>query len=383
MADDLKLEIVIQALLDEKGFEEAKANLEGLTATANKSAPAISATGTAVKRMGESYGGTRGPVADVTRVLLMNVGVTGAAGEAAKAAGTAMYFMEGAATAANVAISASVAAVALLLPLLVSWFKANKDNEGAQKDFNDQLDIGLNQLEEVIQKAPEATRELQGLLGALRSERARAQTDALTEMREEIVKIDARLKEARGTVERYEQAVSRGFTAAYAPAEEARKTIEKETEARTNLLAKAHAIEQALLDGKTAGEQAAIITDTLAEADRKAALAAERHARELERLNEAKRKAAQEQEDQARIDIVGFTEREQKKRRKAQDDEVKRILDYQDVLKDQQQLEKDIAEEKRINALNAVGYAAQGLGALSVLFRGNKALAIEIGRAHV
>jgi hypothetical protein len=376
MAEDLKLEIVIQALLDAQGFEQAKQNIDELGATANRVASPLQKAGQATKVLGDAADDSLDPFEALRKELFGATGVTIAAGKAAEVTSGSLYVMEGAATAANAAISASAIGLALLLPLLIDWFTANKDNEQAQKDFNSQLDISLQQLQEVIDRAPQATKELQALLGVFKAERAKAQTDELAKMREEVVRIDTALGEARGTVERYEQAVSRGFTATYAPAETARQAVKDLTAEKDRLLIKAHEIERALLDGATAGEVADRITKTLTESDREAAKAARERAAELKKLNEIKGKIARGQDEDARLDIIKFTEKEDKKKRKAIQDEIDDLLALGQVKKDQAALDRAIFNEKKVIQQETIGYIGATLSALSSAFGGNKALAI-------
>jgi uncharacterized small protein (DUF1192 family) len=204
VADDLKLEIVIQALLDAKGFEEAKQNLGSLTQTANTVTPVLDKTGQATKRMGESFGGTRGPVADVTRLLLQQVGVTGAAGEAAKAAGTAMFFMEGAATASAVAMTAGVAALALLVPLIIRWARQTDETDKETKELLKTLDGSAAAFKKYGTSIKEATAQLAALGDASATAALDEERAALEELREQLRKLETAWDEANSEDQREE-----------------------------------------------------------------------------------------------------------------------------------------------------------------------------------
>lgn len=118
--ENIDLKLIIKALLDSKGFEEAQVQLKRIADSAQNAAPKVD-------NLGKKFGGSRGPVADMTRVLLQNIGVTGAAGEAAKAAGESVLFFAGAANPAILAATALVAVVAVLAPKIIEAAKGTDD----------------------------------------------------------------------------------------------------------------------------------------------------------------------------------------------------------------------------------------------------------------
>jgi hypothetical protein len=214
VAEDLKLAVVIQALLDAKGFDQAQIGLKNLADTANK-------TTNQQKKLGESFGGTRGPVADLTRVLLMNTGVTGAAGEAAKAAGTAMYFFEGAATATNVAIAGGVAAIALLLPKLIDWLSTTTDLKDAHEGLKTSLIQNLEQIDKYATNLQTASDAATLLAGALRTQAIEKEREKITEMRREIAIYTENMKKLGQTI--IDSAAIRGLQAQIVLMEEAHR----------------------------------------------------------------------------------------------------------------------------------------------------------------
>jgi hypothetical protein len=377
--DQLDLQIVLKAILDGKGFEQAQTTIKGLAAQANTAAAPV-------RKLGESFGGTRGPVADVTRVLLMNIGVTGAAGEAAKAAGTAMYFMEGAATASNVAVASSVAVFALAIPWIMELARGNKTASEAQKTFADALGITLDQLQQVVDKAPGATRELQGLLAVLRAEKSKTQTDSLKEMAERLKAIRSEL--ANGDLNRKLEAATGKDLTFYPSLKDAVERARALREEQSGLLVKAHELERALLEGKNAGEQADIVTHAMEEADRAAAKALELRKKAQEDLNAAFAEGRQGQRPNLQQaldeDAAKLAERERKQKQGALSDEVKDLLVFGNIkLREKKELanaemeiDRALAQEKRANTQAAIGDIGASLSALSSAFGGNKALAI-------
>jgi len=133
--ENLDLKIVIDTLLSAKGFEEAKEGLKGLVDAANKTAPATDDLTKKTSELGKTLGGSRGAAADLARVLLQNMGVMGATGPAAKAAGVGVAALAGSATALTVAVTGGIAAIALLLPKLISIWKAHRDAAEAARDY--------------------------------------------------------------------------------------------------------------------------------------------------------------------------------------------------------------------------------------------------------
>ena len=378
MADDLKLSVVIEALLNAKGFEDAKTALKGMADQAAASAPKTDKAGDSAKKMGESYGGSRGPVADLTRILLQNVGVTGAAGEAAKAAGTAVYFMEGAATAANVAIGAGVAGFALLLPKLLDYFTSETDAAEATRKLQDEILDSLPSLREYREAFSELTRLQRGLLQIKQEDALRKQKEQTAELakrasdlRAEIEKLLAPHAELTGRIQRGGAATFRMVEAS----DEAKKKAADLSVQVADLEVEIAALNEATLQGST-------LQDAFGDAQERARAKANAHTEATREQTKAVRqltlaeKMAIEQELDAIADRVTYTQRQDKARAKAEAIETRRILDRMELEREDERQQRALAEAKRINALQAVSYAGQALTALSQLFGKNKALAI-------
>lgn len=371
--DDLTLEVLIKALLDAKGFDQAQTSIKDFAGAANRAKAPLRDTGDEGKRLGDKFGGSRGPVADLTRVLLINIGASRGAGEAAKFAGVGLTAMEAGAAGATLPLVALTAAVALILPKLIDFFTASQDAGKAQKDFGDQIGVSLDQLRELILKAPGAAVELEHLGKALRGGEQITQADQLKQWAIRLKEIRAEL--GGGDMQRM-LAASAGKDLKFFPTlatavEHARDLRQEESE----LIAKAHALEQAMLDGTTVAGQYDRVMKGVTETEKKAGPATKDHAKAVEKLTDAQQ-AAIDQDLDAIEARQKLTERDDKRRRQAEDEEVQRILDRRALEEGQRQLESEIAAEKKINALNAVSYAGQALGAMSSLFGQNKALAI-------
>jgi hypothetical protein len=371
MAQDLKLEIVIQALLDAKGFEDAKANLEGLTGAANKAGTALPKTGDGAKKMGESFGGSRGPIADVTRVLLMNAGVTGAVGEAAKAAGTAMYFMEGAATAANVAITGGVAAIAFLLPMLIKWASGTEEQKKEQVELKKEIDATIPIIESYARQVKVLNEAARLQLAAKRNETLRAEAIETEHLKDET--------EVMGRIQA--QQIAQGMILW-------QKDIDAQEKRRGRLMDLLEAQRQGITVEELYEQRIKASND----AQDKATKAAKEREAAQERLNKAIEEGIQGQSEtrlrgiQAMLDkdSEAIRKREQEAKRGKLSPELLKKLTEIDIEK---KAEKDLAdyeaeteelkrqEKRKTNAAYADA-AAQGLAAASSIFGNNKALAI-------
>lgn len=378
MADDLKLQVVIEALLDAKGFEDAKANLEKLATTANKTAPSV-------QKMGESFGGTRGPVADVTRVLLQNVGVTGAAGEAAKAAGTAMYFLEGAATAQAVALTGGVALFALLIPKIIEYATRTDASAEATNRLRKELLDALPSLHSMQDALGELTRLQRGLL-EIQQEKAIAEqrkqvlefTKAAEGMREEINKLLAPTLELEGRIQR-------GGAATFRQVEATEENKKKAAELSIELLD----LEVQIAALNEATEKGTTLTDAYSDAQRRAkdsAKGAKQESRDLEAFLRQEAAARHRQQEL-------LLDNERSERKEMEDLKVRRqqmLLDYERAQKAMARAEADrigdsILAEAELAQFRRDAYRetiAGGLGAMAALFEGNKAIAIAAAIAE-
>jgi len=348
MAEDLKLEIVIQALLDAKGFEDAKANLSSLATTANAAAPAIQKTGESAKKMGESMGGTRGPVADLTRILLQQVGVTGAAGEAAKAAGTAMYFLEGAATASAVAISGGVAAIAILLPKLIDWFSATEEQTEEQNNLRDSLEATSELINRLIQDVPQLAAKYREIAEVLHGAALDKQTDRLRELLNRQGELQKKIAET---------------TSEWQKANYAREIEQLQAEVRLLMAAQ---------------EQHVTVTEMVTKEREKHTKATDRDTKAVKEKTAAVEKLteAQKQDIDAQIDIIRFNEREAKKRRKDEDEEVDRLLAFGRLREDQAAIDDQIARQRRMDALTVKEMYANAITTALAAFTSNKSILI-------
>jgi len=323
MAQDLKLEIVIQALLDAKGFEDAKANLEGLTGTANKAGAALPKAADGAKKMGESFGGTRGPIADVTRVLLLNTGVTGAAGEAAKAAGIGMYFLEGAASAANVAIAGGVAALALLLPKIIEWMSSTKNLGEVTRGLTSDLDDNAEKVDKLAVSMQTANTAATNLLVALHAQAMDAERQKMARMAEEVETYTKNMAKLGQVVSDSPHIVA------------LQQQVQLMQEAHAKGLTYAETLEKIAASGKPAAVSVTDLNDAIK--------------RQMDAQAEGRRFAKQQEMD-ALNDMRSFTAKQDKIKAKAAADETERILAYGKLKKAESDADAEAARQKKIEA---------------------------------
>jgi hypothetical protein len=389
MGDQLDLQIVLKAILDAKGFDQAQTALKGFAKQANDAAAPTERTAAAGKKMGQELGGTRGPVADLTRLLLQNIGATTQAGEAAKFLGEATTATAGGVSALALGAGALVVVASFVVPKLMEWARGNEAAGASAKDFNAILDTSVEKIESLIEKVPSAARELQGLLNVLRTEQTKTKTDALKEMGVRLREIEKEAAPLERTLSRYNATQLQGDNLRFYP--EARKAKDRLSELRQeqgNLIVKARELEQTVLDGSSATERAASAARVMEEADRAAAKAAEERKRAQEDLNAAilegiaGQSEARNRENQALLDKdsedlrkrgAGKLSPELQQKLTEIDIEKKAIQDLADYEAETEELKRK--DKLETNALEGE-IAAQGLAAASALFGGNKALAI-------
>jgi hypothetical protein len=348
VADDLKLEIVIQALLDAKGFEEAKANLGSLTNQANATAPAV-------KNVGDKITGARGPVADLTRVLLINIGATRGAGEAAKLAGVGLAALEAGAIGASIPIIALTAGIAVVVPLVVSWLNSSKDLSHEQEELRDKLLGSLDMVQRWVENVPNATQATKNWSDALQGLNIEKQKDHLRELNQELDKLTHEALDAGETFK------SPAILAIEAEIETIRKAK------REGLTVE----QQFKKDSEAAKENAVVMSENLKNIN--AGLA--QHFKGLQVVAEFEAQARKDQKNATRSEALD-RKKDSADRRKALEDEADRILAYRRLQEEQIRIDKEVAFQKVAIANQTTAAMAQTASALSSLFGKNKALAI-------
>lgn len=368
MADQLDLAIVLKAVLDAKGFEEAQGKIKALAAQANATKPALDKTADAGKRMGQELGGTRGPVADLTRLMLANVGATSQAGEAAKFMGEATLATAGGVSALSLAAGGLVVVLSFVVPRMIDWLKNTKDQNKEQQDLLAKLEQVVPLIEKYAAAAKQITDAAAIQLLAERGKKLKEEKDELTKITAEIERLEPLLRQAfeagmkgQALTKAYGEQAAR-LTELKARAEDLRKAQSENITTTT--------MYQGKIDDLTGA------TNALSDA--------------MEYQLEVEGRQAQE-----RLDAIGaaqdFAEgqekdadRHMKEDQKKQDAETKRKLkteteyqlDYAQMKRDEQRLDAQTAEFKKQNSLEAIGYTGQALTALSTFFGNNKALAV-------
>ena len=374
MAEQLDLAIVLKAILDAKGFEDAQKAIKGLKDRANEAAGPLGNAGAAGKKMGESFGGTRGPIADLTRVLLVNIGISGQAGVAAKAAGTAMYFLEGAVTGTTVAMAGATLGLSLLIPLIIRWATSTDDQAVTQKELKEEIVKTLPFLKQYAEQA-------RVIAESTRLQLALERNKSFREEREELKELNA--GEARRLM--LLEAIGKRSAADQAFFDANRDEIQKD---RGRLMD----LQEAQRAGITVEELYARRIKVEAEAHTAAAEATKNREQAQKDLNAAIEEgrlgqaeiAAKERQRLLDKDSKALADREKTgKHGKLSPELFKRLTEFDIEKKGLKDLADYDAETKRLRLQGEREYSAamagaigQSLGAMSALFGGNKELAI-------
>ena len=387
--ETIDLAVIIKTLLDAKGFEEAQAYLKGFKAAANDAKPAAQGLTDEQKKLTREFGGTRGALADMTRVLLQNIGVTGPAGEVAKAAGIGFNFLAGGASLVAAGAAGIVAAAALLLPMLIDWAKGTKDTDEATRDLKSSIVGMLPELEEYMRLAPKATEELKALYHAQRDQAHDEQRKKIADLTKTINVNQTEIARLRAGTAAYVETLAKGEVivhAAVAAKAEDREKADELAVANSRLTGALNSLLGAEADGVLLGDQVRKMTDDLRTASEKRAKALqdeERAQRDLEKagksytdvINERKQAEIGPEDDKRRegeklgaltqeqIDLLvslGQTEEQVEAERKK-------------LTAERDQDERESAANKRALMAETTGQAAAGL--LS-FFGKSKAVAI-------
>jgi hypothetical protein len=367
--EDLALEVVIRALLDAKGFEAAQANVKQLAGAANQAKAPLEDAGKSGKKLGESFGGSRGPVADLTRVLLINIGASRGAGEAAKFAGAGLTAMEVGAAGATLPLIALTAGIALLLPKLVEWFSKTEDQTGEQATLKQEIKDTLPMLERYAATVKKINEAAALQLNAGRAKALREESLELKHVQDDV--------EVLGEILRRHQAAGE-------------HVWPQEVEQVQKLRGRLMDLQEAQRQGITVEELYTQRIKDDADAQKAAAAAAKAHMDALDDLLERQQRQAQEQ-----LDAVGAAQDFAEKQSKDAGDDAKEFarkqaVEYRKRLKAEGEYQLDIAKlklsQKEVDAQLAaaetahtaamIGNAGAALGALGSIFGRNRALSI-------
>jgi hypothetical protein len=133
MADDLRLQLVVQAILDAKGFDDAKAALGSMADTASKAKPAIEGLGTAQNVSSRE-------IRLATAEILRYSGVTQEAGLIGRLAAVGFRAMGDSAEYANLAMVGATLGLSVLIPLIIEWINQSDNITQAQKELKDSIE---------------------------------------------------------------------------------------------------------------------------------------------------------------------------------------------------------------------------------------------------
>jgi hypothetical protein len=382
MADDLDLKILITALLNSKGFEEAQAKLKGMKDTSDNAVPATDRLTKGQKELARELGGTRGAAADLTRIMLQNIGVTGPMGEAAKAAGAAMNLATGAAGGLGLAVNGLVLVAALLAPKLIEWAKGTKETDEATKDLKESIVGMLPELEEYMKTVPRVTEELRALYQVQRDQAHDDQKKRIADLTKTVNENEEKIAKLRAGTAAYVETLGKGEVivhAAVAAKAEDREKADELAIATGRLKVELEAVLAAEADGVILGEQI------------RAGLDGERERREklkkaLEDQKKAQRELAADQlqlERDIQKENIRRQEQERKDRiesRKKHDQDIQtaaeRILALDREHDERMKEIEDAKAAKRQEVADGIALSAQAAATIAGMFTKNKAINI-------
>lgn len=375
--EDIDLKLIIKALLDSKGFTEAQVEMKRLAGTASGATPSLSGLTDKTKGLTKELGGSRGAVADMTRVLLMNIGVTGAAGNVAKAAGAGVSVLTGSMGALGFGAAGVVAIAALLIPKLMELGLSSKEAAEEARRLTDAAIEQLPELEALAEKIGKVNKALELQVEAVRKQALDKQAETIAQYTRQIVALQQEASDLAIKIERVGFGLERA-----APGSATAKRVEeyKEQLRKLNLeIDRQSAVLQELLDAQdkstTSGAIRTKQTESAAEAERQAEKALRERNKalaeqlELDRaiFRENARRIQQENKDRAEAN---------KQRQKDIQTATERILQIEAEGEARRREIEEAKAAKRQEVAEGIALSAQAAAALVGLFTKNKAINI-------
>lgn len=380
--EDIDLKLIIKALLDSKGFTEAQVEMKRLAGTASGATPSLSGLTDKTKGLTKELGGSRGAVADMTRVLLMNIGVTGAAGNVAKAAGAGVSVLTGSMGALGFGAAGVVAIAALLIPKLMELGLSSKEAAEEARRLTDAAIEQLPELEALAEKIGKVNKALELQVEAVRKQALDKQAETIAQYTRQIVALQQEASDLAIKIERVGFGLERA-----APGSATAKRVEeyKEQLRKLNLeIDRQSAVLQELLDAQdkstTSGAIRTKQTESAAEAERQAEKALRERNKalaeqlELDRaiFRENARRIQQENKDRADA---------RKKRQEDIDTAAQRILEIERERKARKEETDEAIQSARLKTNTLAQLWTQAIATAVGAFTKNKAINIALAIA--
>lgn len=160
---DVDLRVVITALLNSKGFEDAQAKLKGLK-------PALDDAGGGFANLAAKQNVSTREIKILTAELLRSVGISEGAGAAGRVAAEGFLAMSDAANIANLTLSGFGLAAVLVIPQIIEWIRHTKDTTAEQKALKEALDREMPLLEDYLDKLKKINPELAAIATRIHSD---------------------------------------------------------------------------------------------------------------------------------------------------------------------------------------------------------------------
>lgn len=375
MADDLRLQLVVQAILDAKGFDEAKASIAGLAEAANRAAPANKKLSDATDDLSESQEVSSREIKILTREMLMSVGASQGAASAGRLAAFSFAAIGNSAQLANLALAGFGFGLAFLLPRLIEWVQqtdtVSKESHaliGTLQGLSQSMSALLRDVPALNEKYGSLTKTLHDLAMQNEAIQAQAMRKAIEEMTVELDKVGPK-QSAWLTLMQLTNPQAMAF------AQGMDKDAKAAGELRTQIAAASAAVtlhNEAVQKGLTLEE--------MIQADHPKHVAALHQKKEaVDKITEAwekevkARDRAGEEDEQFVLQLLRDREREAKEEKRLNDEKAK---EEQRLAKLVEEDERREAAAREANKNATISYIGQTATALSSAFGHNKALAI-------
>src|SRR6266704_1947773 len=387
------LAIVLRAILDAKGFEEAQTALKKFGgATNDLKVP--------TERFAEGQRVSTREIKVLSAELLRSIGVTEGAGAAGRVAAESFLFMsEGIANATNLLLAGTGLIAVVAIPKLIEWITHTKESTTEQKELQKQLSDMLPTLasySERIQGADEAVKEQ---LRGLRALEIPKQAASLGDYSDKIAEHEKKLQAARDAVEYWSatiESTSERHEKWQTKLAHATQAVEDEKAQIRLLTGQFDEMHEAFRKGISLEELREQKTKAATKADEEAKQATERRARAQKELNDELERAFKEGrlgqtetmlkslQGALAKDSAKLAEDEKKRKKGALSDELIDLLTEfhteEDIERERARLnQKDADDKKKIQAqtrADNAALAAESLSAITDFFGKNKAARI-------
>ena len=211
MSDQLDLAIVLKAVLDAKGFEDAQGKLQALADKANTVRPAVDGLDKSQKGLLATQEISAREVKILTAELLRSVGATEGAGAAGRLAAVSLTALSDSAHLVNLALASTGFAVAFVIPEIIKWIASQKDLNKEQEESAKKLVDALPELEQYAEKVKKVSDAIKIQLAASRAQALEDDIKKQRVLNDGLAGQEAQLKKTSAEVAKLDEIMSHSF----------------------------------------------------------------------------------------------------------------------------------------------------------------------------